>query len=47
MGLTIGEFARKVGYSWSQVQRMEKGVCPVSERVVMMVENMNVGYFKK
>lgn len=44
-GLTIQEFADKTGYSWSQIQRMEKGSVVISERMLVILEAW--GYIKR
>ena len=36
--LTIEEFAQMLGYSWSQMQRMEKGRRKVSKRVLIILQ---------
>jgi len=37
-GLTIEELAGLVDYSWSQIQRMEKGRQKVSKRMVLWLK---------
>jgi predicted transcriptional regulator len=45
LGWTIAEFAKRVGYSWSQIQRMEVGRRNVTDRFVSNLKTR--GYFRR
>lgn len=38
-GLTIAQMADNVGYSWSQLQRIEKGKQPVPRRLALLCQS--------
>lgn len=38
-GLTIAQMAENVGYSWSQLQRIEKGKQPVPLRLALLCQS--------